>query len=811
MRATISISKVLVCAALALTLFSACSTTKNIPEDDQLYIGLKKIDYTDDERTDHALTTREEVEASLACAPNGALFGSSYYRTLLPYSLWIWNSLNQSDSKMLQWVSKTFGSEPVLMSWVNPTLRSRVAESVLQSNGYFNGKVDYETVTMRNPRKAKIAYTVDMGHLYTLDTVAYVGFPATADSLIKSSLEEATIRRGSPFSASSLDTERSRISALLRNNGYYYYQPTYSSYLADTVSTPGQVQLRLALAEETPFDAQRQWYIGNMRINLMRSQREQLTDSLILGQSTRQLTKRQQKQREKYLQRMPQRQPRPETITLFYRGSQPRLRPRVLFRNIKMRRGRLFSAEDYQETMSRIMANGLFSSVDCRFTPRQNGVDTLDVALNCVFDKPYDVYIEGNVTGKTSQWLGPGVILGFAKRNAFRGAEKLEFNLRGSYEWQTGHQNEGTGDRIHSYEYGVDAMLEMPRMVPRLINVRRRLPQRRDSLSWWANRYFTPQVSTVLKASSDVINRAGYFKRHIVSGELTYNLQLTPNTQHSFTPLMLQYNYMTSHTEEFEQIMETSPYLKVSMRDQFVPQLKYTYRYTSPKGQQNPVYAQFSLSEAANLLSATYAVFGEKWNDEDKTMFKNPYAQFVKIEGDWRKTWQTGMYSQVVAHAGIGVIYSYGNSLVAPYTEQFYVGGANSIRAFNVRALGPGSFRSESAHGSYLDQTGDIKLLLNLEYRQRLFGSLNGAVFIDAGNVWAMRDDDNRPGATLQWKNMLNDIALGTGIGLRYDLDFFVVRIDWGIGLHLPYRSGYFNIGKLKDAQSIHLAIGYPF
>lgn len=796
---------------LAMVLLTACSTTRNIPEDDQLYIGLKKIEYTDYERSDHAQLTREEVEASLACTPNGALFGSSYYRTMLPYSLWIWNAFSDSENKMLRWLSKTLGSEPVLMSWVNPTLRSRVAESVLRSHGYFNGKVDFSTITMKNPRKAKIAYNVDMGHLYTLDTIAYVGFPTKADSLIQRSLDDAMIHAGSPFSATTLDGERTRVSNLLRNNGYYYYQSGYSTYQADTVSSPGKVQLRLTMSEDTPYDAQRQWYIGNMRINIMKNSREPMTDSLILGQTPIKLTKRQQRQREKLLQSMPRRQPRQETITLFYNGRRPRLRPRVILRNMKMRRGRLYSAEDYQETVSRLAANGLFSSTDIRFTPRKNGVDTLDMTLSCVFDKPYDFYVEGNLTGKTSQWFGPGVVIGLTKRNAFHGAEKLDINLKGSYEWQTGHKSDGTSSRIHSYEYGADASMELPRMVPRLINPRIRPPQKRDSLSWWANRYFTPQLSTILKASSDVINRAGYFKRHIVSGELTYNIQLTPNTQHSLTPLMLQYNYMTSHTEEFDAIMETSPYLKVSMRDQFIPQFKYTYRYTSPQGLRNPVYAQFSFSESANLLSATYAIFGEKWNDEDKTMFKNPYAQFVKFEGDWRKSWQVGSYSSLVAHANAGIIWSYGNSKVAPYTEQFYVGGANSIRAFNVRAIGPGSFKSESQHGSYLDQTGDIKLLLNLEYRQRLFGSLQGAIFLDAGNVWALREDENRPGATLKMKDLLKETAVGTGVGLRYDLDYFVVRIDWGVGLHLPYKSGYFNIGKLRDAQSIHFAIGYPF
>ena len=192
-------------------------------------------------------------------------------------------------------------------------------------------------------------------------------------------------------------------------------------------------------------------------------------------------------------------------------------------------------------------------------------------------------------------------------------------------------------------------------------------------------------------------------------------------------------------------------------------------------------------------------------------MFKNPYAQFVKIETDLRKTWQVADHAQLVAHINGGIIWSYGNSQSSPYSEQFYVGGANSIRAFNVRSVGPGRYYTNQSRLSYLDQTGDIKLQANVEFRPRIFGNLYGAVFLDAGNVWAMRDDGYRAGSKFNIKNIFKETALGTGIGVRYDLDFFVLRLDWGIGLHLPYKSGFYNMPSFGDSQSLHFAIGYPF
>ena len=257
--------------------------------------------------------------------------------------------------------------------------------------------------------------------------------------------------------------------------------------------------------------------------------------------------------------------------------------------------------------------------------------------------------------------------------------------------------------------------------------------------------------------------------------------------------------------------MATSPYLQISMKDQFIPKMRYSYVYTSPANYRNPIFWQLNLSESGNILALGYLACGKKWNNKDKTMFKNPFAQFFKIDTEFRKTWAMGQHSDLVAHVSAGAIWSYGNSMAAPWSEQFYVGGANSIRAFTVRSIGPGAYVPNEKTTSYLDQTGDIKFLANLEYRPRIFGNLYGAVFLDAGNVWTMHDEESRPGGQLKFNRLLKDMALGTGVGVRYDLDFFVIRVDWGIGLHVPYKSGFFNIGKFKDNQSIHLAIGYPF
>ena len=749
-------------------LLAACSTTKKVPDGDQLYVGLTKINYQNYDRNDHFYTTRDEMEAALACAPNGALFGSSYYRTPFPYGLWVWNAFSESTGPIGKWIAKSFGKAPVLMSWVNPELRASVAQSVLKTHGYFRGNVSFEVITQRNPKKAKIGYTVDMGPLFTLDSISYVNFSPAADSLLQAHMNEAKVKRGDAFDVSTLDAERKRVGNLFRNNGYYYYQPDYASYLADTLLVPEKVQLKFQLADSVPSRALRKWYIGNIDMQL----RKQFFDSL---ENSIQLHR----------------------LTVHFNGRRSPVRPGVILRDLKLRPNELFSYDKYIESANKISGNGLFSMVDFQFTPRDSSetCDTLDLKLNCLFDKPYDFYVETNYTGRTSGRMGPGLVVGFTKRNAFKGGEKLDINLKGSYEWQTGHTASGKADNIHSYEYGGDASLEFPVLL----------------MPFLKHRHFHSTPTTLLKASTSVINRAGYFKRHIVSGELSYTFQTSETSMHQFAPLTLEYEYMSSHSAKFDALLASTPYLQVSMRDQFIPKMRYSYIYTSPKNYRNPIWWQTTVSEAANILSLGYVVAGQKWSENDKKMFKNPYAQYFKIETEFRKTWEVGRKSQLVGHIGIGAIWAYGNSTVAPWSEQFYVGGANSIRAFTIRSVGPGAYYPTAATTSYLDQTGDMKFLANLEYRPRLFGNLYGAVFLDAGNVWTLHNRSDHPKGQFKLKNMLQQMAVGTGVGLRYDLDFFVIRVDWGVGLHLPYKSGFYNLPNFRDSHSLHFAIGMPF
>ena len=781
---------------LAGQLFVGCSSTSALKDGEQLFTGLKPIEYVGKEEGGYVDTVKEEMEYALASAPNGALLGSSYYRTPFPVRLWIWNAFSQSEGGFAKWITKAFGSKPKLMSNVNPQLRAQVAENQLDKYGYFNAKVGYDVITQSNPKEAKVAYKIDLGHLWTLDTLAYLNFPAHGKQLIDSTMSSAVIGKGSPFNVSKLEQERQRLTRLFRNNGYYFYQNGYASYLADTLAVPGKVQMRLMMADSIDSMATRQWYIGNININFRKQLMEEMTDSFV----------------RRYL-------------SFRYAGKKMPIRAGVVLRELKLRPRSLYMVDNENTARQGLQSMGLFSYTNLQFTPRSTQVldslghveyrDTLDANIDLVFDKPYDFYIEANAKAKTTGRVGPELVVGLTKRNAFRGGEKLDINLHGSHEWQTIQGQGGNSNKINSYEYGADASLQFPNIITPW-NAFRTMAQneRRFRSGHMPRRYYGTPTTTV-KAAMNVINRAGFFRRHVVSGELTYNWATSYQHHHSFSPLILSYEYMNATTAKFDSIMNNNMYVLTSMQDRFVPKMSYTYTYNSPKNYQSPIVWTTTVSEAGNLVSLGYMAAGKKWNDKDKMLFKNDYSQFLKVETDLVKYWRINDNSTLVGHIDAGLIWSYGNSSQAPYTEMFYVGGANSIRAFSVRGIGPGAQDYSALGNKYANilRTGDIKLQANIEYRPRLYGDLYGALFVDAGNVW-MKDGEFSSYEKFKFDKFYKQLAWGTGVGLRYDMGMFVVRVDWGIGLHLPYetsKKGFYNIPSFKKAQSLHLAVGYPF
>lgn len=761
-----------------LIALSSCSSVSHLEEDEQLFTGLKKIDYATpsntadaEEISGHITDTKAEVEAALATAPNGALFGSSYYRTPFPYGLWIWNAYSHRSGAFAKWLTSSFGKAPVLMQNVNPALRASVAKTVLQNNGFFHGDVTYDVIegkpqttktdSVLKPRTAKIQYHVNFGSLYPLDSVSY--------SPELKAYSERPLTKGQPFSISSLEEERQRIYKKKRDNGYYYYQPSNIVFLADTLMVPGKVQLRVWQADSLPPEAEKQWKIGSTTVQIRRQFMETLTDSL-----------------------------QHRFLKIKFNGAKPPIRPRIVLSDTRLRPGMLFSQEAYEESLNRLASKDVFSSVDISFTPRQYADSTgvLDMTINTVLDKPYDLTFQADVIGKTSRRVGPGVSISLTKRNAFRGGEKFSINAGANYEFQLG----GQASMGNSYDFSLGTSIDFPRLiVPKFITKRRR----------W---YTTP--STLIDVNATLTRRAGFFNRILLSAEYAYVFQPTASSIHKFSPLMLAYGRTTNKTAEYEEKMSKTAIGIIALQDELIPRMRYTYIYATPRT--SSLYFTATVTQAGaitNLLSTAFT--HHAWGDRGKKILGTPFSQFVKLEADIRKTWKIGSHDAFVFHFYGGIMGAYGNDNSGPFSELLYISGHNDLRAFTQRSIGPGDNHNTDRQLAYLFGGGDLKLVVNLEYRPRLFGSLYGAVFLDAGNIWYLKHDIREEyKQSFDANTVKRDIAVNTGIGIRYDLDYFVLRLDWGIGLHVPYKtshSGFFNIPNFKDAQCLNFSIGYPF
>ena len=757
-------------------LLTACSSTKHIPEGEQLYTGIKKIEFIDEKQfavSETGKTAINEISSALSYAPNGSFMGSSSIKTV-SLGLWFYNRFYNSKNGIGKWLFNQFGSTPVLISKVTPELRAEVATDILKYYGYFDGSVTAKVETnKKNPKKASVTYSVLFNKPYMYDSVAYANFPSAVDSIIGNVMSRSRVRSGKQFNAALLEEERERVSTTLRNNGFYNFKPSYISYLADTINSPGKVNLRMQSTGNMPDNAYTAYTIGNIALRVVEN-----GGYWAMGRGD--TIKR-------------------RNIEYIYYSKKAPVRIGSLMRNIQLRKGELYSQEKQQMASRMLSQMNIFSNVSIEMTPRKD-CDTIDVSVAAQLDKPYDFTFELNATSKSNSQIGPGSKITLSKKNVFRGGELLKLSLTGSYEWQTNGRLKGRAAVINSWEMGADVSLNFPRLFFPVIH----------------RRYLRVPSTTALRIYSNQMNRSGFFRMIRSGGDATYRIFSSNTSTHTVVPLRLTYDMLLKTTAQFDSIAAANRAIENSFRNQFIPAMQYTYTYDeSNTSHRNKTWFEASVTSAGNITSLIYWAFGNPLDKKDKHILNNPYAQFIKATAEVRKLWRVDSRNYIATRLMMGAMHSYGNSRYAPYSEQFYIGGANSLRAFTVRSIGPGSYHPASSDRySYLDETGTLKLEMNIEYRFKIIADLHGALFVDAGNIWLIKKDPERPGGEFRWNSFAEQIALNSGIGARYDLGFLVLRLDFGLGVHAPYktkRNGYFNLNPVKDGFAWHFGIGYPF
>jgi hypothetical protein len=397
---------------------------------------------------------------------------------------------------------------------------------------------------------------------------------------------------------------------------------------------------------------------------------------------------------------------------------------------------------------------------------------------------------------KSTGFLGPALSVGLSHGNAFKGAEKAQIVVNGGVEWQWGPKVE---NQLGSwaYDFGVSSGLTYPRFVLPGKNVRFKSIMNQE---------------TSLKLDLNLLNRTAYYTMFSAMIDLNYRWKRTPEIQHSFSPLYLNSVSLIATTPDFDSIVDENIYIRKSFEEQFIIGAKYEFNYDNThKIQPHNFFFLAGVRTSGNYIDL-FASLGKDDADRPHYMLRNIYSQYLKLTTDFRY-YLNGFNKSFVfrLYAGLGLPYL--NSTVIPYVEQFFSGGAYSIRGFTARTLGPGSYYEKD--NTYIDQSGDLKLEGNFEYRFVISKIVHGALFLEAGNIWLVIEDENRPGSQFSFNTFYNELAVGTGFGLRFDFNFFVLRTDLGFPLRTAYVKNDSNwlIGSepLWKKGLFYIAIGYPF
>jgi len=755
------------CVILVLLVWG-CSNTRFLTEDQLLYTGKKKTEIVFQEAGSKSAEVKNYVNSVTSHKINNALLGR---RILPPIGLWTQNYWKVNEKKrFINWIHKTLASDQILVSDVNPELRAKNIESELFDLGYFNTRAwSVIDTSSRNPKRAMVKYFVEVAPAYHFNRIAFDTLHLALDTLLRQANYKQYIKTGDQFNLNDLKTARNDLSRSVQNAGYFYFTPDFVELQADTSLGTSQVDLLIGRKKDLAPALLSMYGINDIFVHISRS-----SDAATL-----------------------------ETDTIQYNGldivsSGHFLKPDVLRRAIYFYTGDIYTYKDYQQTISRLNNLGVFSYVRISYT--QSEADSLhhllDVRIDLVLSENISVDLEADVVTKSSGYAGPQLSAGITHGNIFKGAEKAHLALKGGLEWQWGNKAESELGTL-SYEFGVGGGLTFPKII---------LPGSQEK-----SRHFRIQETSV-NLDFDFINRTAYYRMASQKGELKYRWGKTQRIHHSVSPLYVNSVNVLETTPEFDSVVDANIYIRKSYEEQFIFGVNYAFTFDNTmRTRPHNFHYQAGVHSSGNLIDL-FAGMGKDPSERPYYFLNNIYSQHIKFTSDFRY-YLNGLKNTLAFrfYAGLGV--PYGNSEVLPYVEQFFSGGAYSIRGFTARYVGPGSYHEDS--DGFIDQSGDIKLESNLEYRFGISKVVKGALFLDVGNIWLANEDENRPGSQFNIHTFYKQLAVGTGFGLRFDFTFFVLRTDLGFPIRNAYQTDgenwLFGTGKGFKSALFYLAIGYPF
>lgn len=770
-RNTFTCSKYFLTAALA-GIFLSCNT-KYLAEGEMLYTGAEINIVSDTIKKKDKKELKAALEDNLVPKPNTSFLG-------LRPKLFFYNITKEpeKDKGFRYWMKYKLGEPPVLISDVDREFNKNIIENYSENKGYFNVRATYDTVSKN--KKAKVIYTVHPGARYLISNVSFPADSSVINQEIQKTTDKTFLKKGDPFDLDIIKAERERIDNSLKEKGFYYFHPDNIIVQADsTVSKNQEVELIVKLKDNTPPLATEQFRINNVIVFSDYDIRRRANRTYEIPMHSDSLTTH-------------------IYNDIYVVDPDKKFKPIIFDRALYFKKGDLYNRADHNLTLNRLISLGVFKFVKNEFV--------VSDSLNHQFDAYYlltprelqSLRLEALGRTNSANYAGSEVNLNWTHRNIFRGAEQLKISTYGAFDVQIG----GPKDANNLFRAGANAQLSIPRIVA---------PFRFQSSS-----AFVPRTNITL--GYEFQNRTKYYTLNNFNTSFGYVWKENVRKEHDLKLIDITLVQPANVTPLYDSIAVT-PALRRVVEKQLIFGPVYTYTYTNTMlPRTNTIYYRGMLDLAGNLAGLLSGANAK--NGNQKEIFDIPFSQFAKMENDFRFyhkfTEKTSFASRIIG----GIAYPYGNSEYIPFSRQFFAGGSNSIRAFRARTLGPGSYDPRNNNGFYFDQSGDIKLELNAEYRANIVSFLNVAAFADAGNIWLVNEDTSRPGAKFS-KDWLSEIAVGAGVGLRLDFSILILRLDLAMPLRVPYyeKGDRWTFDKInfgssqwrRDNLILNIAIGYPF
>ncbi len=752
---------------ILLILLNACSSTKSLQPEELLYTKTN-IKFTNPEQFNKKATVRADLLALARPVPNA--------KNKLRFYNWL--GVPKKDKGVRHWLRRVFGEPPVLYDPLLVKRTERIFEKYLNDNGYFGAIVESDTIV--NNKEVAIDYQLTSRGRHYIRSVHFPSDTTEIGRLVLANLEETYLKAEKPYELATLDKERLRLANVAGNQGFLNFNEKHIYFIVDT--TAGPLQADLYVRVKPPSDSTRHHLYS-------------LNQTYIFPDHSLETSS----------------QAKPDTIhpkdgfTIIQ--NTPVLRPATLARIVTQNKNDWFSKKLQNATFNRLVDLDLFKFVNIKYEPVVSEERyLLDRYLYLSPNKIQDITAELELNNRTGRYFGTAATFTYTHKNLFGGAERLDVSLSGGIETQL--------DDGLSFVNTSDVNAQVNLSVPHFIT-----PFKIKNIST----FYLPR--TLLSLSTVFQRRTGFYSINNAQLRFGYKWRETPKVRNELYPINFNLFRLLNSTDKFQELLNTNSRLEKSFEDVFTAGLKYTYVYSDQftTTKRTATYFKSELETSGNALRLLFKVI-EGSSELPYGIADLPFSQYVRLDGDFR-FYQNFQQNRLAtrAYAGIGI--PYGNAQELPYSRQFIIGGANSVRAFRLRALGPGSFVADSTNtdgfdNQFIDQTGDIKLELNVEYRFPIFSYLKGALFVDAGNVWLLRENEQQ-GGVFELNRFYKEIAIGTGFGMRLDFDFFVIRLDTAFALRRPYQGegfkwsfqelAFLNRSWRKENVIWNLGIGYPF